>query len=106
MAAGKLDRVITLQSVVDAQDAIGGTTETWTDIDTVRANYRPTTGDELHSSRQETRIREAVFRIRWRSDLLSTKFRISYDALIWDIEQVDEIGRQRFLDIRAKVIGN
>ena len=106
MASGPLDRVITVQSLADGADAIGGRTETWTDIDTVRANYRPTTGDELHSSRQETAIREAIFRIRWRSDMISTKNRIQYDGYNWDIEHVNEIGRHRFLDIRAKVIGN
>lgn len=108
MAAGKLDRIIVIQQFTPAQDAIGGVGKTWVKLATVRANFRPLGGDEVHTSREEIALRNAVFRIRWRSDVDSTKTRIVYDGSDWDVEHIDETGgrRQRYLELTAKVIGN
>lgn len=102
--ACELDRSITIQQRATTLDSFGQANETWTDVATVRARRRDTTGREYHSQGQQIAEQQTVFRIRWRSGL-NTAMRISHDSRIYDIRSIAEMGRREALDIAAVAQG-
>ena len=69
MEAGKLNRKITLQIKTVIFDTDGYRTETWADVATVWAEMITTGGKELYAAQRMNDETNAVFRIRYRSDL-------------------------------------
>jgi head-tail adaptor len=107
-----LDRFISLETLTSIADPVGEPTNTWTAIDARRpASYRPINGTERFVSDQFVARQQAEFIIRWSIDvsLLSPLDRVIYpaggspimDEDIYDIMDVQEIGRQEGLRILA-----
>lgn len=104
MRAGKLDRVITLQSRTLIKDAEGNTTEVFADLAEVRASRRDTLGSERVASGAEVATADSVFRIRWRADV-DTITRLTEGDLVWDILATAELGRREGLDLTCRRAG-
>ena len=52
LAAGRLNRRISLQRLISAQDSYGGPVESWVDIATVWASIEPLSGRELETAQR------------------------------------------------------
>jgi len=100
---GNMDRRITLQSRTASTDGWGGQDESWGDIATVWAAYKPApmTGLALtNMSEQPQFIEKATFIIRFRNDV-TTDMRISYNGAYWKVIGMAEMGRKDRLQIAA-----
>lgn len=102
--AGKLDRLVVIQSRTVEQNEYGEEIETWSDSATAWARFLPGGGDERFSAASVYASTEARFQLRWRSDITSQN-RLIYDAKIWDILLVTEIGRREGIELKAKASG-
>lgn len=102
MRAGELDRKIVIQSATETRDAYGAVTYTWGTFAEVWAKKKDLRGDEYFAAQQVNAKIDAIFTIRWLSGLLET-MRISYDSKIWDIRNINELGRREGFEIYAEV---
>jgi head-tail adaptor len=105
IAAGDLDRKITIQRIAITRDSIGGTVEGYVNLHVnVPARVEAYNGREKfheHSDR-EISYRQRIFKIRYISGLLATD-RIVYNGENWDIQRIDEPDRRATLRIFAQV---
>ena len=118
MRAGNLDRLITIQQKVTAQNDFGEEVASWFTVkDRLRAGYRVLRGEERFAGDQLIARDQVEFRIRYQSDLaaLSPLYRVIYPALpldpedadvetstVYDILEVAEIGRREGFRIAAQ----
>lgn len=94
MRAGELRHRVTLQSVTVARDAVGGTTETWTDQATVWAAIEPLRGREYWDAAQVAA--EATYRVRMRYRAgVSPEMRLTYQGRTLEIESVTSPDERR-----------
>ncbi len=102
MRAGDLDRLITIEQPTESVDAYGAPTQTWATLAQVWAQVKPVRGSEYFAAQQMNARVDAVFRVRYRTDL-TTKMRISYNSETYDIQGIIEIGRREGLELMAVV---
>lgn len=100
MRAGPLDRRVTLQRPTEVQDAAGAVTLTWADEATVWAGRRDIRAREYVAADTTLADTEAVFTIRWRSDVMP-RWRLLEGARIYDITGTAELGRRDGLELRC-----
>ena len=114
MRAGLLDRKITIQRVQVDRSPSGDVLETWWDLATRWAEYKPVVGTERAGGVQPGAEQQVEFRVRWDQGLVdvSPLDRVAYPAsaatnsptqikYIYDIVAVHEMGRQEGLRIVA-----
>ena len=116
MRAGKLDRLIDLQSKTATESPSGEVTEVWSTFCARKpASYAPVRADERYAAPQTVARQQVEFRIRYSSNVagLSPQHRVIYpamndgddapanpeDARIYDILEVHELGRRDGLRI-------
>jgi len=104
MRAGRMDRLITLQSYTETQATSGAITKNWAPIATVWAEKIPIRGAERFVGSQIVAELEAKYRIRFRSDLTAAKGIIDNEEE-FDIQSIIELGRKEGLEITAKARG-
>lgn len=103
LAAGTLDRRITLQQATEGKDAAGGVTLTWADLATVWARVAPAGGREVNTAAQEASFADTKFTVRYRPDVTpGGKMRILFDARVYDILSVSEPVRRESVEILAQ----
>ena len=103
MRAGKLDRIITIESPVVAQDAtFGGADKVWCVVASVWAELLPPKkATEIVAGAVEGLHVELAFRIRYRADV-TEECRVLYQGRYYTIWSLSEIGRRRSLEILCK----
>lgn len=100
MRAGKLDRSITIERLTETVSDTGGVASAWTTTATIRAEIVNQTASEFLTGYGEAEAGTIVFRIRYRADI-TTADRITYAGRQFNIKEVAEIGRRRWLELRA-----
>ncbi len=103
LAAGSLDRRITLQSFYETQDGAGTPVKTWHDLEQsphVWARVEHLSGREPFAAEQEYAEATTRFTIRHRSGL-SVEMRIVYQGEAYDIQSIKELGRREGQEILA-----
>lgn len=103
MRIGDLDRRIVVQQASTTQDSYGQPIETWTAVATVWAQVTPMRGRETFGSEQVLDRGPQRFRIRYRSDV-TVQHRLSYNDIIYQIHDVQEVGRHEGLDLIASLL--
>lgn len=98
MRAGAMDRKITIQSRAVTQDNQGSPVETWSTFASVWAQKSDIRGQVSLIDDKETGISNTKFSIRYLSGL-NMQMRISYDGIIYHIDDIAEIGRRDGHDI-------
>lgn len=100
MRAGKLDRLVTLQTFTSGRDAdYGSETKTWTTLAQVWARVEGVSGREFFSARQTGAERTLRLTIRYRSDV-TEKLRVLLDGgRTLEVHTLREIGRRRGLEL-------
>lgn len=87
---GKLDRILTLQKRSVSQNDYGEEAPTWTDDQDLRAEIVDVDGEEEYEAKQETPVKETTFRIRYKSKLNASDYRVKYDGTVYNINRVKE----------------
>lgn len=103
MRAGKLDRIITIQSVTNTVDANRVPVETWTHFATARAELVQGSTAEFLRGYGETEAMTMVFRTRW-IDGVTVRHRVLYEDRALNIREIVEIGRKRGLELRCEEV--
>jgi SPP1 family predicted phage head-tail adaptor len=88
--AGDLNRRITLQQPVEATDAEGAITVTYTTLRTVWAAIDALTGNEVFLAGQIEAMRPVTITIRYQSDV-SPRLRIAYGSRVFQIRSVRDV---------------
>lgn len=102
MDSGTLDRRITIQRNTPTQNAIGEPIDSWADLVTVWAAFKPSGARESYSSesQQLDAIATVRFLLRWRADVtITAKDRVSWDGETYNIHGVQQIGRHDGLEL-------
>jgi len=102
MRAGKLDRLITIESRTDSTDSVGQEIPTWGTFQAdVPAGFDQQRGREFYTAQALTVVEAAMFTIRYLPGLVAGH-RILFDDKVWDISAVEQVyGRQREMHVFA-----
>lgn len=95
---GRLDRIITIEQGSPTIDSARQETLTWSTYSTPWAAKMDGGGKEAIDAGRETDFSKVVFTIRYDSGV-NQKMRVLYNSIYYDIIQLNEIGRERFLEI-------
>lgn len=107
MAAGPLDRRITLERATVTFDDLGGAVETWSTLATVWAQVLPISDGERWRAAEVGAEVTTRFRIRWSTTVadVGPKDRIAYAGRVFNIAGVKELGRREGIEITATARG-
>lgn len=100
MQLGDLDRRILIEQYTTAKDAYGQRVQSWTTYRQVWAKIAYEGGQEDFEAEQKSVNRIVKFFVRYDSGI-TEKMRISYGSLYYDINNIEEIGRQKYLVLRC-----
>ena len=101
IGAGIFDRSLTLQKPTQSRTARGGVAESWANVHTdIHASVEPVPADEKMVDAQMRAVRDAIFVIRYRADVVAT-WRVIYDGNAYDILSITELGRREALRLHA-----
>ena len=101
MKAGRMDRRITIEEIVESRDSYGAVIKTWALFATVWAEVRPVRSRELIASAKVTAEFDTVFRCRWLDGVLPS-MRVVHDGAAYDVTGIAEIGRRDGLEIMGR----
>lgn len=104
LAAGKMDRLLSLERAVQTRDEIGGMIETWQEVRRLWVMKLPDQTSETIQSGQITARMTARFRCRYFPDLALTDRLREATGRLWNIRHVGEIGRREGWDILAEAV--
>ena len=101
LAAGSMDRRITLERFATTRDEYNSPVEIWTTLATVWAAYEPIRDGEKFRAGETAAGLSARFVIRWSSTVsaLNPKDRLTFDGKTYAILNVKEIGRREGLEL-------
>ena len=99
-----LTSIVTLEEKVVTRDSFGSDVERWDTVDDLWASIRQTGATEQYLTEADRvqAIRNAIVRIRWRSDISEAEHRLVYDHHAWNILGIDAIGRREFMDLTVR----
>lgn len=100
MRAGKLDKSIMIERLVETIDEYGVRREAWTPIRTVKAQIVQASAEEFLRSGGIAAESIVIFRTRYIEGLTPADRIVSGDH-IYDLKEIKEIGRRRGLELRA-----
>jgi len=98
---GALDRRIVIQTGAETVTDNGERTVSWSTYHTCWAGLDYGAGDEGYDTDQRTASNTINFKIRYKTGI-TEKMRISYDSAYYNILHIEEVGRERFLILKAK----
>lgn len=103
---GFLDRRISIQEKADSKDTDGFPLDTWTNLHTaVPAKRDYSNGGVKEDDGEKVPQQDAKYTIRYVSNI-TTSNRLIDDGLIYEIENVQELGRRQGLLLHCKWYGN
>lgn len=104
IGAGALDRRITVQRYIETRDPIfNSVVHIWADhITDAPASVKTAAGREFLEGPQIVSERRAVFTIRFAD--VTVLDRVSFVGRLYNISDVREIGRRRFLELQCEAI--
>ena len=104
MRAGTLNSRVTIQQQSATQDALGQPVQTWTDVATVWANIKHTSGIESIKADALTSTVRASVQIRYKSGLVSG-MRLSAGSVLYDIVAVlPDMEKREYTNLVCEVI--
>lgn len=85
MDAGQLNQRITIQQRASSVDALGQESTSWSDLATVWARARPTSGRDMFAAGREQATIDVQFSIRYRTDVNPDTCRVLWNSVPYDI---------------------
>lgn len=103
MRAGRLDRRVTILQQSVSQSDSGEEQVTWSTLAEVWAEKIENSGSERFSAQQYVGHSVRTFRFRYSSALaaVTTKHRLQYESVNYDITDVRELGRHHGIEVDA-----
>lgn len=92
--AGKLDRTVQFERLVETVSASGAVAKVWTPFLTVRAEVRELRADEAATGFGEAERETVVFVVRWNPTPITTGDRVIHAGRVFDIHQITDLGRR------------
>lgn len=102
-AAGRLDRLVTIQVATMAQDETGQPVETWADWKQVWMGKKDIRAFERFRSNQELAEETTVWTSHW-IEGLTPEHRLVVEGKTFDILGIAELGRRSGLEITATAV--
>lgn len=103
IAAGRLDRRITINQKSETTDGIGSARPGWTALaSNIAAQLMSRTGKQVFEGGEQPQA-DAIFRVRYRSDI-TVGMRVVYNSINWDIVAINPRGRNEGLDLVCKAV--
>ena len=100
---GRLDRRITLSEFTATRDSVGGVVTSWDDVATVWATKVPQGGGRLYAAEAKHYEQTLLYRIRHRTDV-APGWRLTHGDDVFEITNVEELGRRHFLELSCRAI--
>lgn len=100
MRSERLDRRIVIEQQSETIDGFGQRVKTWSTLTTCWASVKLNIGREAVASQNIVTERTVDFKIRYRTDL-NLNMRIIYDSNYYNIEDINELGREDGLMIKT-----
>lgn len=104
MRAGNLDRVIEIQRRTTGLDLYGTPVDTWTQVETMRAQLIKNAADNQEGQRGDITNAFLNFRMRYLDDV-TLENRVTYQGQQFEIISISEIGRRVGLEITCQRVG-
>jgi SPP1 family predicted phage head-tail adaptor len=103
IGGGKLDRFITIQRKTVERNGLNEPVESWTTLRTVRAHRHDASAGESYKAAEVNAELSARFTIRSTATTrtVTPSDRITYSGAVYNITQVREITRNRWLEVDA-----
>ena len=102
MRAGRMDRLVTLEYKTVSQNDHGEEIETWTAKATIWAGKKDFRGTEFFGAQQVNAEATGIFIIRYRDDVNTEDYRLTYEGDTYDIKAVAELGRRAGLELMVE----
>lgn len=104
IGAGAFDRRVDIERLTQLRDAgTNAVVESWAVfLPGVPASVRQAPGREFLEANQITSERRAVFTIRYTD--VTVIDRVSYEGRLYNISDVRELGRRRFLELQCEAV--
>ena len=99
--AGRLKDQVIIQRQTQTKTPAGGTSNQWTAVHAVRAEYLPGAGNEKFTPSGVYAEAQARFRIRYGIDVLTTD-KLSFESVQYDILSVTPIKHRTLVEIHVK----
>lgn len=100
MRAGKLDRKINIERLMETITPSGGSIKSWQVIATVRTELVQQSATEFLTGYGEAENGTAIFKLRYLPDI-TTADRVVYGGVIYNLKEIKEIGRRRGMELRV-----
>jgi SPP1 family predicted phage head-tail adaptor len=100
MKSERLDRRITIEQQTETIDGYGQRVKTWSVLNTCWASVVLNIGRQIVASQNIVTERTVDFKIRYRTDL-NLNMRIIYNDTYYNIEDINELGREDGLMIKT-----
>lgn len=104
IAAGTLDRKITIERATTTLDDAGTPSETWATVATLRAALTTNAADEAIAGSGAVATTTLTFTTRF-FDGLTLADRVTYDGTAYNLKEIIEIGRRRGLTLKCQKVG-
>lgn len=107
LAAGTLDRRVTISQIVKTQSESGQVNTTWSALlSDIPARIVPTSGGQNFEADQRVSANVYTFQVRYMGVLISAGMRLTYNNEVYNISYVSEIGRKDGFEIRCETKDN
>lgn len=95
MRIGLLNKRITIQSLTQGKDSVGGNTKAWSSVATVWAGVRNLSGNERSATAHGGQVAAArtEFTLRYRAGI-AADMRVSYAGRLYDIKHVNDVNEE------------
>lgn len=99
--AGKLNRTVTFERLVETVNPSRSVSKSWTPFLTVRAEVRELRADEITAGFGQAEHDTLAFVVRWHPSPITTGDRVVYGGRTFDIRQIAELGQR----VGWKIVG-
>lgn len=107
LAAGLLDRRITISQIVKTQVKSGQINTSWSDLlVNLPARMVPNSGGQGFEADQRVSNNSLVFQVRYLGVIIKPGMRLTYNGEVYNINYVAEIGRKDGIEIRCETKDN
>jgi head-tail adaptor len=104
-AAGRLDRLVTIEQLTIVQGETGEEEETWTPWQQAYMAMKDTRAEERIEADQVLAVVTTTWMSHWIEGMKYKTVRLVYDGVIYDLTGIAELGRRSGMELTSKAVG-
>jgi head-tail adaptor len=104
-AAGRLDRLVTIEQLTIVQGETGEEEETWTFWQHAYMAMKDTRAQERNEAGQVLAVVTTTWASHWIEGMKYKTVRLNYEGVIYNITSIAELGRRSGLEIGSQAVG-